>query len=405
MKAKMFLPFIILAAVPFIMVLGNSMLIPIFPQIKQALDLTPFQVGLIITLFSLPAGLLIPFAGAFSDHVGRKTIMAPSLLIYGCGGLLAGVASVFIPHPYPWILVGRVIQGIGAGGTYQLAMALTSDVFTSTERTKVLGYLEAANGFGKVLSPLLGAALGLISWYVPFFAYGLLALPIALCVWLFVKEPESKGAKMTPKEYLQKLREVFRAKAASLLSAYTAGAIGLFLLFGMLSYLSDELETKFHIAGFVKGGVLAIPVGMMSLTAFFGGLFLESHRKLLKPAVITGLALITIGMTSLPLGRQAVIPFVSLATLVALGIGMLLPPLNTLITSATSPDERGLVTCLYGTVRFFGVAAGPPIFGLLSTHHIGLMFLGGAAIAALGAVIALIWLDPRMMVEEKQGKA
>jgi hypothetical protein len=119
----MFLPFIILAAVPFIMVLGNSMLIPIFPQIKQALDLTPFQVGLIITLFSLPAGLLIPFAGAVSDHVGRKTIMAPSLLIYGCGGLLAGVASVFIPHPYPWILVGRVIQGIGAGGTYQLRFA------------------------------------------------------------------------------------------------------------------------------------------------------------------------------------------------------------------------------------------------------------------------------------------
>jgi ACDE family multidrug resistance protein len=399
----MILPFIILAAVPFIMVLGNSMLIPIFPQIKQALDLTPFQVGLIISLFSLPAGILIPFAGALSDHIGRKTIMAPSLLIYGCGGLLAGAASVLISHPYPWILVGRIIQGIGAGGTYQLAMALTSDVFTSNERTKVLGYLEAANGFGKVLSPLLGAALGLISWYAPFFAYGLLALPIALCVWLIVKEPENKRTKMPPKEYLQKMLQVFKTKAASLLAAYAAGAIGLFLLFGLLSYLSDELETKFHIMGFAKGGVLAIPVGMMSLTSFFGGLYLESHRKLLKPAVITGLVLITIGMACLPLSRQSVIAFVGLATLIALGIGMLLPPLNTLITSATGPQERGFVTCLYGTVRFFGVAAGPPIFGLLSTHHLGLMFIGGAVIAALGAVIVLIWLDPRMMVKEQQG--
>ncbi|MDI9458419.1 MAG: MFS transporter, partial [Bacillota bacterium] len=50
------------------MVLGNSMLIPVFPQMKKAMDLTQFQVGLIVTFFSIPAGILIPLAGFLSDR-------------------------------------------------------------------------------------------------------------------------------------------------------------------------------------------------------------------------------------------------------------------------------------------------------------------------------------------------
>ena len=67
----MILPFTILATVPFIMVLGNSMLIPVFPQLERELNLTQFQVGLLVTAFSIPAGVVIPF-----QHIrglGRKS--------------------------------------------------------------------------------------------------------------------------------------------------------------------------------------------------------------------------------------------------------------------------------------------------------------------------------------------
>ena len=47
------------------MVLGNSMLIPVLPKMKSTLDITQFQVSLVITLFSVPAGLAIPFAGFY----------------------------------------------------------------------------------------------------------------------------------------------------------------------------------------------------------------------------------------------------------------------------------------------------------------------------------------------------
>ena len=198
--------------------------------------------------FSVPAGLLIPFAGVLSDHVGRKPVMAPALIIYGLGGLLAGLAAVTLSKPYAMILVARVVQGIGAGGTYQLAMALTSDIFTSDERTKALGYLEAANGLGKVLSPILGAAIGLISWYAPFFAYGLLALPIACLVWFLVDEPEDKKPQRQPlSQYIESLRRIFGEKASTLLAAYAAGSIGLFLLFGLLAFLRPTGRKIPHI--------------------------------------------------------------------------------------------------------------------------------------------------------------
>ena len=96
--------------------------------------------------------------------------MAPALLLYGAGGLIAGFASLWLSRPFGWILAGRILQGVGAGGTYQIALALTGDLFQGPERAKAVGILEAANGLGKMASPIAGAALGLIIWFAPFFA-------------------------------------------------------------------------------------------------------------------------------------------------------------------------------------------------------------------------------------------
>ena len=98
MKKKTAFQFALLCGVPFVMVLGNSMLIPVFPQMKKAMDLTQFQVGLIVTFFSVPAGILIPLAGFLSDRLGRKPIMVPALFIYGLGGLICGFA-LFLEDP------------------------------------------------------------------------------------------------------------------------------------------------------------------------------------------------------------------------------------------------------------------------------------------------------------------
>ena len=101
-KASIF----ILSLVPFLMVLGNSMLIPEFPAIKEALHITQFQVGLLITFFSAAAAAAIPFLGYLSDRVGRKVIIVPALLLYGLGGAVSGLVAAFLQDPYHYILAG-----------------------------------------------------------------------------------------------------------------------------------------------------------------------------------------------------------------------------------------------------------------------------------------------------------
>ena len=133
----------ILATVPFIMVLGNSMLIPVLPAIRENLRVSLCQTAFLITAFSIPAGIVIPFAGVLSDHWGRKKIMVPALIVYGAGGLLAGLAAIFAKEAaYPYLLGARIIR-IGAVGTYQLAMAHQPATSSGKERIQVLGLLEA----------------------------------------------------------------------------------------------------------------------------------------------------------------------------------------------------------------------------------------------------------------------
>lgn len=393
MEKRTAVQFAVLCGVPFVMVLGNSMLIPVFPQMEKAMNLTQFQVGLIVTFFSVPAGLLIPLAGFLSDQYGRKPIMVPALFVYGAGGLISGLAAVMLENPYPVLLAGRVVQGLGAGGTYQLAMALTGDIFQSSERTKALGLLEAFNGLGKVVSPILGSLIALISWYAPFFAYSIITFPIAVGVWLLVKEKNQELEKQAFRDYWHNLKAIFAEKAKLLLSSYFVGMAALFILFGVLSYISDFLEASHNLFGLKKGLVIAIPVFSMAATSYLSGAYLADRKNLWKWVVVGGMVLSTAALAMLAM-VTALVPTMIILFFLGISIGIVLPPINTLITGATSAKRRGIVTCLYGTVRFFGVAIGPPTFGLVIQYGRWVMFLGAAAVSALAVLIAVLFVTP-----------
>lgn len=381
------LPFALLCTVPFIMVLGNSMLVPLLPKMKEAMSVSLFQVSLFITVFSLPAGITIPFAGFLSDRFGRKIIMAPALILYGTGGLLAGTAALLTAQPYYLILGSRILQGIGAGGTYQLAMALVGDIFQSNERAKALGLLEASNGLGKVISPIAGALLGLITWFAPFFVYGFLAIPVGIAIWLIVREPrQGIGQHRTIGSYFGSLKQIFKEKGTGLLACFLAGMTVLFLLFGVLSLVADNLEAK-GWEGIKIGLLLALPVGSMALTSYLCGSYLQKKdARILKITLVAGLSVVT-GALLLMAFHLPLYLFLIALILLGVGTGGVLPAVNTLITSAASASQRGGITCLYGSMRFLGVALGPPVFGLAASW--GSLTLLGLA-AALTFVIALL---------------
>ncbi len=404
---KLFPTFIALCLVPLIMVLGNSMLIPVLPVIQKELHIGLVQVGLLITFFSIPAGITIPFAGIISDRIGRKNVMFPALLIYGTGGILAGIFAVLLKEKsFTLIMIARVIQGIGAGGTYQLSMALAGDLIQSNERSQMLGILEASNGLGKIISPLAGAAIALISWYMPFFVYGVLAIPVAFLILFIVKEDVGKlkqNVQPIPK-YLANLKQIFKTKGAALVISFGIGFVTLFALFGLLSFFSDILEKQFKIQVFQRGLILAVPVLVMAITAFVLGTVMQKHlAKILKWAVVGGLFLIGAGLFLFGPGKS---PwwFTISSTILGLGTGAILPSLNTLITSSAPKTERGLVTCLYGSVRFFGVAVGPPIFGYAEKISHPPIFWTTAGICIIFGLLFWFLVNPGQVIpKEIQG--
>ena len=384
------------------MVLGNSMLIPILPKMKQALEISQFQVSLVITLFSLSAGLVIPFSGYLSDRLKRKPIIIVSLLIYALGGLIAGSAAAFSHKAaYFLIMIGRVIQGVGAAGTAPLAMALVGDVYGKRERSKVLGMLEASNGMGKVASPLLGSLVGLIAWWAVFFLFPILCLPIALGLWLVVKEPTQKREAKPFAQYKAALKKIFQEKGALLLASFLAGGTVLFTLFGLLFYLSDYLEVKYGLEGVLKGLIIAIPVLAMASTSYLVGIFTADKQGLYKILVVGGLGLLALSAAFLSFFYRNIYLLVGLLIPAGIGTGMVLTSLNTLITSACGTEERGMITSLYGSVRFFGVAGGPPLFGIIMERNILWTFMIPALWIVGVGVINFIYLQKKLILSQK----
>lgn len=363
------------------------MLIPILPTMQSTLGISQFQASLVITLFSVPAGLIIPLAGILSDRFRRKWIMIPSLGMYALGGLVAAFGAWAGHRVFPWILFGRVIQGLGAAGTAPIAMALVSDLFQGNARSRALGLNEASNGLGKVISPILGAWVGRWLWYGTFLLFPLLTIPVVVGLLLGVREPPVKTGR-SPSQYWRKFTKIWKRDGHWLLVGYFSGATALFLLFGILFYVSEMLESRYHLGVFARGGILAIPLTGMCTASYLTGRWIKKNRPLMKGAVVTGLTTVAATLFALAFLRS---PALQLADLVLSGIGtgVVLPSLNTLITGTTEREERGIITSFYGSVRFLGVAAGPPAFSLLMKLPPVWMFGVCAALAVTAAGLSL----------------
>jgi len=396
-----------LTGIPLVMVLGNSMLIPILPTMKAKLDLTAFQTSFVITAFSIAAGLVIPFAGYLSDRFNRKLVISVALSLYGLGGLLAGLAALWWDDPYLLIMLGRILQGIGAAGTAPIAMALVGDLFTGSAESRALGLLETSNGLGKVLSPIIGSLLGLIVWYAVFLAFPVICGVVLLFFLFLVKEKKRNREPMPVKQYLQSISRVFRKHGKWLIPAFFIGSICLFTLFGVLFYLSDLLEERYRIDGVLKGGFLAIPLLAMSITAYITGAIIKKKLMLMRLFIIAGLLLLTASYVLASFSRNVYL-LIAILVIGSIGTGFILPCLNSMIIGAVKKAERGMITSLYNGVRFLGVAVGPPVFTWLLSFSSNVMFYSIAGLTGLFALIA-VWLvrpqgnqPPQTAAAEKQ---
>jgi ACDE family multidrug resistance protein len=389
-----------IASIPLIMTLGNSMLIPILPAIRHKLGINSFQVSMMITVYSAVAILLIPIAGYMSDRFGRKVIIIPSLFIAGIGGLVSGLAAWWMPHPYWLILAGRLLQGIGVSGAAPIVMPLVGDLFKKeSDVSSGLGIIETSNTMGKVLSPILGSALALIVWFLPFLAIPVFCLFSILLVFFLVKVPKSSETKEAPKvpigQFLSSIKELFKQKGRWLFAIFAIGCICMFVVFATLFYLSDTLEEVFKIDGIIKGCILAIPQAALCIASFATGKMIGMNKKKMKWMTFVGVAVLAVSVFFCAMVYASIYWLIGLLCLAGIGIGISLPALDAMITEGIEKEQRGTMTSIYSSMRFLGVAMGPPIASLLLRASPMVMFYTISATCIIAAILALFAIKPK----------
>lgn len=389
---------IALASIPLIMTLGNSMLLPVLPLVSHHLGITSFQVSLLITVYGVVAILMIPIAGFLSDRYGRKKIIVPSLLITAIGGAVAAVAAWLMTglSAYWVILAGRFLQGIGAAGAFPIVLPFVGDLFhDEKEVSKGLGLIETSNTFGKVLSPILGALLGAVLWYLPFISIPALSMISFLMVIFMVRSPKrDESAKPSLRQFLTQVRKVLGRKGRWLYAIFAIGGICMFVIFGVLFFLSETLEETYGMHGAMKGLVLAVPLALLCLASYGTGKIIGQNKRLMKWVGFFGMLLLT-GAMVVCIVTDSIYWLLAWLCLAGIGIGITLPSMDALITEGIEKSSRGTITSLYSSMRFIGVSLGPPVVSLLMSAGQGLLFITMTAVGAAGGLLTLFAVRPK----------
>ena len=366
-----------LTSIPLIMTLGNSMFIPVLPKLEEKIGITSFQSSMIITSYSISAIFLIPVAGYLSDRFGRKMVILPSLVFALIGGLIAGFASWKMEDPYTMIIIGRVLQGIGAAGAMPIVLPLVGDLYQDDDEkiSSTLGIIETSNTFGKVLSPILGSVFAAILWFLPFFSISVLSLISFALILFFVKAPKEKDEPVKFKEFLSNTKKVFKAKGKWLYTVFLNGILVMLILFSMLFFLSENLESVHHIKGIKKGFVLAIPLLVLCISSFISGRKIKGDLALMKKIIMFGLIAMSVSIAFVGFTSKKLILLLIVTSIVGLAIGALLPALDAIITENIKKELRGTVSSFYSSARFIGVAAGPPIMSLVMKNYLNVSYI------------------------------
>ncbi|MCA1053727.1 MFS transporter [Rossellomorea aquimaris] len=393
-----------MASIPLVMTLGNSMLIPVLPIFEKKAGITSFQTSMIITSYSIASIFLIPIAGYLSDRYGRKIVILPSLILALIGGLISGYASWKISEPFTWIIIGRVLQGIGAAGAAPIILPLVGDLYKDDDEktSSCLGIIETSNTFGKVLSPILGATFAAFLWYLPFFSISIFSLISILLVLFFIKIPKKKEDPPEIKQFITKTVNIFKDDGKWIFTVFAAGIFIMYVLFSVLFYLSDMLEKVHDLVGIKKGFILAIPLLSLCISSFVTGRKIKGDIGLMKKLLMIGLVMTGVSVSFVGYTSHQLIVLLIITSLLGLSIGLMLPTLDAIITENIEKEERGTISSFYSSSRFIGVAAGPPLMSIFMKSYPNASFIGAGilALVIVGLVFAFIKTDEKPRLKE-----
>lgn len=409
-------------------VLDSTLVVPLLTSIGRSFG-AGSEVSWLVAGYLLTSTVTIPLWGRWLDLRGERSAMWFSL-----GVFLAGTVLSMSAPSLEVLILGRLVQGVGAGGVVPVGQAILAARCTSEERARLQVYYNVAYGIAAGLGPLLGGVLVQVSWRWAFAVIIPVILLAGVLLWGRLtsrpREAEARrfdslgsalmtagltllllgverrwwwalvaGAILVVAFVVHALRRRDGLVPASLLRSRTIVAtvavaliVGLvqFSMLTYLPYLSQRVEPS------LNSGVVVVPLTVlwMTLGAFTGVLAMRVGTRLL--AVLSMLFAAAAAATVM---ASTAYPSLLLASvLVGTAAGLILIPALLLCQHAAPHEDVGAATSFMVLMRNFGGAAGAALTAVLLADD-GVRVAFGTL-----AVIALLALLPALLLPSHAGE-
>jgi len=170
---------VVVALAAFMEVLDTSIANVALPYMAGNLGASNDQSTWVLTSYLVSNAIILPISGWLAGALGRKRFFMACLTIFTVSSLLCGIAPSL-----GFLLLFRVLQGVGGGGLQPMAQAILADTFPPHQR----GLAFALYGITAIMAPTIGPTLGgwitfNYSWRWIFF----INLPVGVATWFLIR--------------------------------------------------------------------------------------------------------------------------------------------------------------------------------------------------------------------------
>jgi DHA1 family tetracycline resistance protein-like MFS transporter len=354
----------------FVGILGGAMILPILPLYAQReFALSPQSVSLLVSSFFAAQFLSGPYLGRLSDKYGR----VPVLVISQIGTAISFVMLALAPNA-GFLFFARVLDGV-TGGNIIVAQAYITDITPRQKRTEALGYIFAVFGIGFIVGPALGGLLSAaFGPRVPYLIAAGAAVLTVILTWLTLDETvteEKRQENRNSRQVRLSLTDLLRNTPLLLiLAAAFIGQFGMGMLMSTFALFGDAVLFRGYPTELRSLGV-GLLLAVVGVGQFFTQAFLlrKASRVLGDAAlVILGSLLRSAGMLILAI---ALSPWLGAAgsLFFAIGMGLMMPPLQSLSTHTVPDQRRGWVLGVYQSVISLAIIISTAIAGSIFAAH------------------------------------
>lgn len=218
----------------------------VIPLIKEDLQLSDIQIGLVATIFTLVYGILVPFAGLAGDLLRRKWIIFYSLLVFSLGTLFTGFSSGMILL----ILFRSIATGGGESFYYPAATSLISQFHRKT-RAMALAIHQTSLYTGIVASGFIAGYIGEnYGWRSSFYVFGGIGVLWSFVILYKLKDSSPEKEEGREKYNAPQFKEIVKAISAKKTVYFLSLAFGamVFVNIGYLTWMPTFLHEKFNLS-------------------------------------------------------------------------------------------------------------------------------------------------------------